>query len=162
MLTLIAARAKNGAIGKDGDIPWHAPEDLALFKRETLGGAVIMGRKTWNSLPVRPLGNRLNIIVTSQQIEGQMTARDPVEAVERAYAEGIPRVYGIGGQGIYDALLPHADRLMLTEVDLVVEDADAFFPAFDAAHWHVLRETPLRDDAPRCTLVERVRRFAAK
>lgn len=65
MLTLIAARARDGAIGKDGQLPWHLPEDLAFFKRETLGGAIIMGRRTWESLPFRPLKERLNLVVTS-------------------------------------------------------------------------------------------------
>ncbi len=63
MLTLVVARAKGGAIGRDGDIPWHAPEDLKMFQRETLGGALVMGRRTWESLPVKPLKNRLNIVV---------------------------------------------------------------------------------------------------
>ena len=65
MLTLIAARARNGAIGKDGTLPWHIPEDLKFFKRETLGGAIIMGRRTWESLPFKPLKDRLNLVVTS-------------------------------------------------------------------------------------------------
>ena len=158
MLTLIAARAKNGAIGRDGDIPWHAPEDLALFKRETLGGAVIMGRRTWESLPVRPLGQRLNIIVTRSAIDGQLTAADPIDALHLAWRQGVTRAYGIGGEGIYRALLPVAHRLMLTEVDLTVPDADAFFPSFDVADWQVIRHAPLREDAPRCRLVEYLRR----
>ena len=68
MLTLIAARARNGAIGKDGTLPWHIPEDLKFFKRETLGGAIIMGRRTWESLPARfrPLPGRRNVVVTRQ------------------------------------------------------------------------------------------------
>ncbi len=65
MITLIVARDRNGAIGKDNTIPWHAPEDLKAFQRETLGGAIIMGRNTWDSLPVKPLKNRLNIVVSS-------------------------------------------------------------------------------------------------
>ncbi|CAN0153304.1 unnamed protein product, partial [Chrysoparadoxa australica] len=64
MITLIAAHDRNRAIGKDGDIPWHLPEDLAMFKRETLGGALIMGRRTWESLPFKPLPKRLNIVVS--------------------------------------------------------------------------------------------------
>lgn len=65
MITLIAARARGNVIGKDGDMPWHLPEDLKYFMRETMGGAMIMGRNTWNSLPNAPLKNRLNIVVTS-------------------------------------------------------------------------------------------------
>lgn len=158
MLTLIAARARNGAIGRDGDIPWRAPEDLKLFQRETLGGAVIMGRRTWESLPVRPLGSRFNCVVTSGAVDGaDLVARSPEEAVERCYGAGYPRVYGIGGQGIYDALLPLSQRILLTEVDLSVDDADAFFPQFIEADWHVLRRAVLRETDPHCLLVERLR-----
>ena len=158
MLTLIVARARNGAIGRDGDIPWHAPEDLKLFQRETLGGAIIMGRNTWDSLPFRPLKNRLNCVVTSRDLEAPLLARDPVEAVETCYGEGYPRVYGIGGASIYTALLPLASRLMITEVDLDVPDADTFFPEFDTNTWEKVRSAPLRDADPKCTLTEWLRR----
>ncbi|CUH78590.1 dihydrofolate reductase [Tropicibacter naphthalenivorans] len=128
MITLIAARARNGAIGKDNDIPWHIPEDLALFKRETLGGAIIMGRRTWDSLPFKPLKNRLNIVVSRDTSLHEHVVGSVAEAIALARAEGCFRIYGIGGQGIYEAMLPLADRLLLTEVDTVIEDADAFFP----------------------------------
>ena len=128
MITLIAARSRNGAIGKDGDIPWHIPEDLAMFKRETLGGALIMGRKTWESLPFKPLPKRLNIVVTRDTGLHDLTARTVEEAIGIAQAQGYFRIYGIGGQRIYEAMLPLAHRLLITEVDTVVEDADAFFP----------------------------------
>jgi dihydrofolate reductase len=128
MITLIAARSRNGAIGKDGQIPWHIPEDLAMFKRETLGGALIMGRKTWESLPFRPLPKRLNIVVTRDAGVHDLTAATVAEAIAIAQAQGYFRIYGIGGQRIYTEMLPLAHRLLLTEVDTVVEDADAFFP----------------------------------
>ena len=71
MISLVVARAAGGAIGRDGDIPWFVPEDLAAFQRETRGGAVIMGRKTWDSLPVKPLKGRLNIVVTSGGVDAE-------------------------------------------------------------------------------------------
>lgn len=135
MITLIAARARNGAIGKNGDIPWHLPEDLALFKRETLGGAIIMGRKTWESLPFKPLKDRLNIVVSRDTSLHEHVVGSVEEAIALAQAQGYFRIYGIGGQGIYEAMLPLAHRLLITEVDTVVEDADAFFPN-EGEGWH--------------------------
>lgn len=159
MLTLVVARDRNGAIGKQGDIPWHAPEDLRLFQRETTGAAIIMGRRTWGSLPYRPLKNRLNIVVSSGAPEGAEPVVPSVEAaVEMAYAAGHARIYGIGGAGIYRAMLPLADRALITEVDLAVDAADTWFPALEAAAWRETRRWPLREAAPRCTLVEYLRR----
>ncbi len=157
MLSLIVARDRNGAIGKDGDIPWRAPEDLRFFKRETMGGAVIMGRKTWESLPFRPLPERLNLVVSSRTDLGADTFTRPNMAVQYAYELGYRRVYGIGGEGIFKAFLPDADRLLITEVELEVEGADAFMPAFDAGDWRLAGETLLREDAPRCLLREWLR-----
>ena len=98
MLTLIVARAQNGAIGRGNTIPWSAPEDLAFFQRETLGGALIMGRNTWESLPKRPLPRRLNIVVTSRPLheEGALVA-SLTTARDMAEAAGYARVYAIGG-----------------------------------------------------------------
>jgi dihydrofolate reductase len=158
MLTLIAGRARNGAIGKDGTIPWHAPEDLAFFQRETTGGAVIMGRRTWESLPKRPLPRRMNLVVTSHPMEAEGASFLPLEAaIPAAHAAGHARIYGIGGEGIYRAFLPIADRLLLTEVDLQVEDADAFFPEFDPADWVLSTSLTLRADGPACILHEWLR-----
>ena len=158
MLTLVVARAKNGAIGKGNEIPWHAPEDLAAFQRETTGGAVIMGRRTWESLPFKPLKNRLNIVVTRDAGLTDHTAPTPGAAIEIARAAGYARLYGIGGSAIYHAMLPLADRLLVTEVDLTVPDADAFFPAFDEAEWRVVWEHRLREAGPGCVIREWVRR----
>lgn len=157
MLTLVVARARNGAIGKGNTIPWHAPEDLAAFQRETTGGAVIMGRRTWESLPFKPLKNRLNIVVTSDPTVWETTAPTPEAAVQMAQAAGHARLYGIGGSSIYAALLPLAHRLLVTEVDLEVESADAFFPAFDEGAWRVIWEHRLRESAPGCVVREWVR-----
>ncbi|MTD99437.1 dihydrofolate reductase [Paracoccus sp. YIM 132242] len=158
MLTLIAARDRNGAIGKNNDIPWRAPDDLAFFQRETTGGAVIMGRRTWDSLPVKPLKNRLNLVVSSDLTIAEQVFPSPEAAVDHAHQSGQRRVYGIGGAGVYRALLPLADRLLLTEVDLAVPDADAFFPAFDDSDWHCLGSVPLRPAGPACVLFEYLRR----
>jgi dihydrofolate reductase len=157
MLTLIVARARNGAIGKGNTIPWHAPEDLAAFQRETTGGALIMGRRTWESLPFRPLKNRLNIVVTSDPTVWETTAPTPEAAIALALDAGHTRLYGIGGSAIYRALLPMAHRLLVTEVDLTIPDADAFFPAFDEGEWQITNQRQLRQDAPGCMLREWLR-----
>lgn len=154
MITLIAARDRNGAIGKDNTIPWDAPEDLRFFMRETMGGAVIMGRKTWDSLPFKPLKNRLNIVVSSQGVEHEYVFDTVEAAIEFARAEGRARIYAMGGFGIYDAMMPLADRLLLTEVDTEVAGADTWFPAFDATEWGEVSRIVLREEAPRCEAVE--------
>ncbi len=158
MISLIVARDRNGAIGKDNDIPWHAPEDLRAFQRETLGGAIIMGRNTWDSLPVKPLKNRMNIVVTRQAGLAEHQAGSVEEAVGMAHAAGYRRVYGIGGAGIYGAMMPMAERLLVTEVDIEIADADTFFPEFPEAEWRLLGRHGLRDDAPACVLHEYLRR----
>lgn len=158
MISLVVARDRNGAIGKDGDIPWYAPEDLAFFQRETLGSALIMGRRTWESLPVKPLGRRLNIVVSSQDIDGpQHVVRSVEAAIEAAHAAGHARISGIGGYGIFDALLPICQRMLITEVDLEVEEPDTWFPAFDPSEWRVTTRLPLRGADPKCELHEYMR-----
>ena len=157
MISLIVARAKGGAIGRGNTIPWHAPEDLAFFQRETTGGAVIMGRNTWDSLPFKPLKNRMNIVVSSKGVEGAEHVVGSLEAaIEAAHAAGHRRLYGIGGARVYAGLLPLAHRLLVTEVDLDVPDADTFFPVFGAG-WDRIGGHVLRDAGPRCVLGEWLR-----
>lgn len=161
MLTLIVARDRAGAIGRGGTIPWDLPEDLAAFRRETLGGALVMGRRTWESLPVRPLARRCSIVVSRSRAaaaEGALVAASVEEALAQALAAGHHRVYGIGGAGIYAALLARADRLMISEVGLQVAGADTFFPAPDPADWRLIAERPLRSAPPDCQLREYLRR----
>jgi dihydrofolate reductase len=158
MLSLIVARGVNGAIGKDGGIPWVLPEDLKFFQRETLGGALIMGRRTWDSLPVKPLARRMNIVVSRDAGLTEHVCDSPEAAVAAAHAAGYRRVYGIGGEGVYRALLPLADRLLVTDVDVTVADADAFFPAFDEAEWVELGALILRTAGPAAVVRELIRR----
>ena len=163
MLTLIAAVAKNGAIGRKGNIPWQIKGELPFFKRETLGGAVIMGRRTWESLKGRPLSDRLNIVVSSQDIpllEGMKLVRSVGEALSVADFAGYSRVYGIGGHSIYKELMPFAERMVITQVPEVIQDADTFFPEAEEEDWHV---KPLPGAGasfrPVCDVVEYLRIF---
>ena len=158
MLTLIVARARNGAIGKNNQIPWHIPQDLKMFQRETTGGALIMGRLTWESLPVRPLKNRLNLVVSRNPAIAEHVFADIRTALQFARDQGYHRIYGIGGERIYSDLLPVADRLLISEVDTVIEDADASFPAIDDNDWRELSCTPIPDAQPACHLRELIRR----
>ncbi len=158
MISLVVGRARNGAIGRDGDIPWFLPEDLKTFQRETLGGAIIMGRATWVSLPKKPLPKRFNIVVSSQSDAADVVVPSVAEAVKRAYAEGYHRVYGIGGFGIYSEMLPLADRLLISEVDMDVPDADTFFPEVDLSQWRLASSRVLPGEEPKCEVCEYLRR----
>jgi dihydrofolate reductase len=132
---LIYARASNGVIGKDGELPWHLPEDLAHFKRTTVGQPVIMGRKTWDSLPpkFRPLPGRINIVVTRQpawQAEGAQRAGSLQQALDLC-PDAID-AWVIGGAEIYRQALPLADTAVVTEIESEFE-GDAYAPAFGPA-----------------------------
>ena len=135
-LVLIAAMARGRVIGRTvdgvGTLPWHLPEDLAHFRAVTRGHPVVMGRKTWDSLPARfrPLPGRRNLVVTRNsawQAEGAEVAHSLPEALARV-AEA-PRVFVIGGAELYAAALPHAHTLLLTEIDADIP-GDTHFPAF--------------------------------
>jgi dihydrofolate reductase len=130
-LALIAAVARNGAIGRGNALLWHLPEDLKHFKRTTMGCPVVMGRKTWDSIG-RPLPGRRNVVVTRNAAwaaEGAEAAPSLEDALGRV-AEA-PKVFVIGGAQLYALALPTVDELVLTEIDAEAPDADAFFPAFD-------------------------------
>ena len=142
-LHLIYARARNGVIGKNNQMPWHLPEDLAHFKRVTLGQPVIMGRKTWDSLPprFRPLPGRQNIVVTRQadwQAEGAQRAGSLPEAM--ALCAGAPDVWVIGGAQIYQQAEPLASSAVVTEIDADFE-GDAHAPTLSPRWREVARQS---------------------
>lgn len=144
-LTLIAAVGRNRAIGSGGDMPWHLPEDLAFFKRTTVGHTLVMGRRTWDSIG-RALPGRRTIVVTRQQdwapLPGQADHSDVAAASSLEGAIAMARdnptlgseVFIAGGGEIYAQALPLADRLLLTEID---QDpvAEVFFPEVDPGEW---------------------------
>ena len=140
---LIFARASNGVIGRDGRLPWHLPEDLAHFKRTTLGCPVIMGRKTWDSLPpkFRPLPGRLNFVVTRQphwQAEGARRAASLAEAL--AACADSADAWVIGGADLYAQALPLARSAVVTEIDAAFA-GDAHAPQF-GTDWVETRREP--------------------
>jgi dihydrofolate reductase len=145
-LSLIAAVPRNGAIGKDNALLWREPEDQKHFRRVTMGCPVIMGRKTWDSLPerFRPLPGRRNVVVTRNPA-WQAEGADAASSLEAALAllAGTPKAFVIGGAALYALALPLAAELVLTEIDAEL-DGDIFFPAWDRTRFV---ETA-RDDRP--------------
>jgi dihydrofolate reductase len=146
-INLIWAQARNRVIGKDGTMPWHLPEDLAHLKRTTLGCPVIMGRKTWDSLPpkFRPLPGRTNIVLTRQtdwHEAGVLQVGSLHDAIA-TFKQLTPQpatIWVIGGAQIYAQALPMAHKLVVTEIDAEYA-GDAFAPQLDTSWHEVLRES---------------------
>ena len=157
-LILVLAIAENGVIGNSGAIPWRIGDDLKRFRRLTLEKPVVMGRKTWDSLPKKPLERRTNIVVTRQpdwQGVGALAASSLDDAI--AKAAQAPDVMVIGGAQIYRAALPNAQRIELTEVHRQFE-GDARF-AFDRQAWReVAREEHATEDGLRFSYVTLTRK----
>lgn len=132
---LIAAVDKNLAIGKNGKIPWHIKEDLQFFQKNTLNTAMIMGRSTFDSIG-KPLPDRKNIVMTNSPTnrEGVFEVCDIESAIKEAKKDS-NKISIIGGQSIYKEFMPLANKLLITEIDIVVERADTFFPAWDKKEW---------------------------
>lgn len=134
---IIAAVAENGIIGKDGDIPWHIPEDLEHFKEKTTGNTVVMGRKTFQSLPdsFKPLPDRENIVLTRSNFdpghESVKIANSLNEGWQKVQNE---KIFIIGGAGVYRQTLEEADKMILTEIHEEYE-GDTYFPEYDQEKW---------------------------
>lgn len=154
-IVLVVAIADNGVIGKDGAIPWHISEDLKRFKALTMGHTIVMGRKTWDSLPRKPLPGRVNVVVTHQkdwQAEGAIAA----SSLGQATAGTSGTVMVIGGAEIYERALPLASRIELTEVHQAFE-GDAKFE-LDRSGWtETARESHVTPDGLRYSYVTLVR-----
>jgi len=138
-ISFIVATDQNNGIGIDNKLPWHLSDDLKRFKRLTTGQVVLMGRKTFDSLPVKPLPNRDNIVLTHDEdfvAEGCEVLRDIDQVLRLAQLAGETgqTLFVIGGASIYEQLLPVADRLYLTLIQHSF-DTDAKFPAFDMSQW---------------------------
>ena len=132
--SLVVAMSRNRVIGRDNRLPWRLPEDLAYFKRVTLGHPIIMGRRTWESIG-RPLPGRLNIVVSRNPVY-QAAGATLVGSLEAAWkaAAGAAEAHVIGGTSLFAEALPQADRIHLTEVDADVP-GDTWFPEFDRSQW---------------------------
>jgi len=159
-IALVVARGRNGVIGREGDLPWSLRSDLQRFKAITLGKPCIMGRATWESLPLKPLPGRLNLVLTKDmsydeqgKAKGAVVCTSLDEALdiarETAVDDGVGEVCVIGGAALFETVLPKAKRLYITEVDAAPE-GDTWFPTFDEAAYREIeterREPGEKDD----------------
>ena len=144
---IIVAIADNNAIGKDNELLWHISEDLKFFKRQTLGWPVIMGRKTFESIG-RALPGRVNIVISRGFSTGEevAVAGSLEEAFKIAESTNLEKCFVMGGGQIYSQALQKADRLVVTHVHTVIEDADTFFPQIDPEIWKVAQRSELFTD----------------
>jgi dihydrofolate reductase len=160
-LALVAAVARGGVIGRAGTIPWRLPEDMARFRALTRGHPVVMGRKTWDTLPARfrPLPGRRNVVVTRNpgwSGEGAERAASLEDALR--LVDGAERVFVIGGGELYAEALPLADELLLTEIDVDVE-GDTAFPSWNRAEFEeATREQHVAENGTPFSFVTYVRR----
>lgn len=144
---IIVAIADNNAIGRNNELLWHISEDLRFFKRTTLGSPVIMGRKTFESIG-RALPGRVNIVVSRGFSTGEEV--EVVNSLEDAFAvaedTNLEKCFVIGGGQIYAQALDFADRLVVTHVHTVIEDADTFFPVINPEIWNVVQRSEMFTD----------------
>ena len=154
-ISLIAAMSENRVIGINNQLPWHLPADLGWFKKNTLNKPIVMGRKTWESLPIRPLSGRVNIIVSrdlnyqpfnkkSEPVRDAIVVSSVDEAINRASQDGLSELMFIGGAMLYEQVLEKADYLYLTLVKGNFE-GDAWFPELN---WNQWQESFRQDNEP--------------
>jgi len=140
MISIIVAVSEDWGIGKNNELLWHLPEDLKRFKSLTFGNTVIMGKKTWESLPRRPLPGRKNIVLTDiidENFDGSVTAYSIEDALSRC-GKG-EEIFIIGGGSVYEQFMPIADRLYITHVH-ESSPADVYFPVIDHKTWKVIEK----------------------
>ena len=125
---MIWSQDQNGGIGKKGKLPWYIPEDLKNFKTLTLNSIIVMGRKTWASLPIRPLPERRNIVLTSNSIADVENYNSIEHCMETLCKDGVKKIFVIGGAQIYRHFIHRSDELHITLVDAEIEGIDTYFP----------------------------------
>jgi len=158
IISIIVAVAENNAIGKDNKLLWHISEDLKRFKRLTLGHTIVMGKRTFESLPVRPLPYRRSVVITDipgEKIEGCVMAYSIEDAIKKM--ETGAENFIIGGGSVYRQFLPLADRFYLTRVHKDF-DADTFFPVINTDEWEIVSQEESKDDALSFTFIDMIRK----
>ena len=125
---LIWAQDINGGIGKEGKLPWHISEDLQNFKKLTLDSIIIMGRKTWESLPIRPLSKRRNIVLSRKEVPDIEYYTSIKGCIEKLNDDNIEKLFVIGGSTVYRNFIHRADELHITKVDEMIDGIDTYFP----------------------------------
>ena len=147
MISIIAAIAENGAIGANNDLLWRLPNDMKRFKELTTGHTIIMGRKTFESLPKGALPNRTNVVITRNygaSFENCETFNDLNAAIEKH--KGEKEIFIIGGASIYEQAMIFADKLYITHVHHSFNNADTFFPEIDNSEWIITESNDFRSD----------------
>jgi len=147
MISIIVAIAQNGAIGKNNDLLWHISDDLKRFKAITSEHTVVMGTKTYESLPFKPLPKRKNIVITRNRnlhVEG-CTMANSIEEIVTEYATSEDEIFVIGGANIYEQFLPFASKLYITWVYKDFE-GDVFFPNIDESIWEISEKSDILHD----------------
>jgi dihydrofolate reductase len=163
MISIIVAVSEDWGIGKDNELLWHISEDLKRFKRLTSGNTVIMGKRTWESLPRRPLPGRMNIVLTDnpdETIKDAVTAYSLQDALDKGEKE--KEIFIIGGGSIYRQFMPIADRLFITHVHRKAP-ADIYFPEIDLCIWEITEKEEFKSDGENgipytYTIYERIKR----
>jgi len=148
MISIIVAVSDDWGIGLNNDLLWNLPEDLKRFRSLTIGNTIVMGKRTWESLPKRPLPGRINVVITDnpgETFEGAVTAYSIEDAIQKCSSEG--EVFIIGGGSIYRQFMPIADRLYITHVHKKTQ-ADVFFPVIDPVVWKVVATEEFASDSP--------------
>ena len=142
-IAIVVAYDKNRGIGTGGDLPWgrSLPADLAHFKELTTGGAVVMGRKTYESIGGRPLPNRKNIVLSTGEVVGAIGAKNFAQALQLASEEPNQDIFVIGGERVFAEALPEVDIIYATEVDYSFSNADVFFPQINVNQWEEISRT---------------------
>lgn len=162
MISIVVAIAENGAIGYKNDLLWHLPADLKRFKEMTTGHSIIMGSRTFRSLPKGALPNRRNIVLsrTQQDFPGAEWAASPEVALELVGEEA--EAFVIGGAQVYEQMLPYTDKIYLTRVHADFPETDTFFPELDMSEWVELSRTEYPADEKNryaTTLLELIRDY---
>lgn len=146
---IIAAITADGVIGRDGGMPWHYPADMGHFERTTTGHWCVMGRRTYESFPRRPLRNRTNIVLTRDHgyhVAPRVVVRDNLQAaIAFAVASDALKLFVVGGARVYEEALPHVDEMVLTHIPVQVE-GDTYFPAWDAQQFDLIDRQMLDGD----------------
>jgi dihydrofolate reductase len=148
MISIIVAVSDDWGIGLNNDLLWNLPEDLKRFRKLTIGNTIVMGKRTWDSLPKRPLPGRINMVITDnpkETFEGAVTAYSIEDAITKCGDEG--EIFIIGGGSIYRQFMPFADRLYITHVHKKTP-ADVYFPVIDPEIWKVIETQEFVSDTP--------------
>jgi dihydrofolate reductase len=148
MISIIVAVSDDWGIGLNNDLLWNLPEDLKRFRKLTIGNTIVMGKRTWFSLPKRPLPGRINMVITddpNETFEGAVTAYSIEDALKKCGSDG--EIFIIGGGSIYRQFMPLADKLYITHVHKRTQ-ADVYFPEIDPSIWTVIEKEEFVSDDP--------------